>query len=107
MTTIARRGGEAALRPVGIDLDDVAAAAQRLDRLRRHATLDNEHTRTRLARPERGRKVLGVPGRRIDRLPQVHAAIDVAQEELRGPLVLLVATGRAPGEIRLTVAQRD
>src|SRR5262249_4648055 len=86
---------------------DGAAAGALLGRLRRRAARDNDPPRTRLARPERGRKVLGVPGRRIDRLLQVHAAIDVAQEELRGPLVLLVATGRAPGEIRLTVAQRD
>ena len=32
---VARGGGEAAFRPVGPDLDDVAAAAQLLDRLRR------------------------------------------------------------------------
>ena len=49
--------------------------------------------------------MLGVPGRRVDRLLQVHAGMDVAQEELRDPLVLLVAAGRAPGEIRLAVAQ--
>src|SRR5262245_44117712 len=51
--------------------------------------------------------MLGVPSRRIDRLLQVHAAMHVAQEELRGPLVLLVAAGRAPGEIRLAVTQRE
>ena len=50
--------------------------------------------------------MLGVPGRRVDRLLQVHAGMDVAQEELRDPLVLLVAAGRAPGEVRLAVAQR-
>src|SRR5215468_9886589 len=51
--------------------------------------------------------MLGMPGRRVDRLLQVHAAMHVAQEELRGPLILLVAAGRAPGEIGLAVAQRE
>ena len=50
--------------------------------------------------------MLGVPGRRVDRLLQVHAGMDMAQEELRDPLVLLVAAGRAPGEVGLAVAQR-
>jgi len=40
--------------------------------------------------------MFGMPGRRVDRLLQVHAGMDVAQEELRGPLVLLVAAGRRP-----------
>src|SRR5690242_2108048 len=51
--------------------------------------------------------MLGVPGRRVDRLLHVHAAMHVAQKELRGPLILLVAAGRTPGEIGLAVAQRQ
>ena len=51
--------------------------------------------------------MLGVPGWRVDRLLQVHAGVNVAQEELRDPLVLLIAAGRAPGEIRLAVAQGE
>src|SRR6266700_2312326 len=51
--------------------------------------------------------MLRVPGRRVDRLLHVHAAMHVAQKKLRGPLILLVAAGRAPGEIRLAVAQRQ
>src|SRR5262249_37608595 len=51
-------------------------------------------------------EMLGVPGRRVNRLLQVHAGMDMAQEELRAPLVLLVAARRTPGEIRLAVAQR-
>ena len=43
---------------------------------------------------------------RIDRLLQIVPGVDVAQEELRDPLVLLVAAGRAPGQIRFAVAQR-
>ena len=48
--------------------------------------------------------MLGVPGRRIDRFLQIHAGMDVAQEELRDPLVLLVAAGRTPGEVGVAVA---
>jgi hypothetical protein len=48
-----------------------------------------------------------MPGRRVDRLLQVHAMHRVAQEECEGPLVLLVAAGRAEGHVRLAVAQRE
>ena len=89
------------------DFDLVAARAQLLHRRFRHAQLDHHHAGTRLSRPERGREMLGVPGRRVDRFLQVHARMHVAQEELRDPLILLVAAGRAPGEIRLAVAQRQ
>ena len=68
---------------------------------------DHQHAGPRRARPERNREMLGVPGRRVDRFLQIHAGMDVAQEELRRPLVLLVAAGRAPGEIGLAVAQRQ
>src|SRR5437870_6608397 len=50
--------------------------------------------------------MFGMPGRRVDRLLQVEFGMDVAQEKLRDPLILLVAAGRTPGEIRLAVAQR-
>ena len=51
--------------------------------------------------------MLRVPCRRVDRFLQVHLAMNVPKEELRGPLVLLVAAGRAPGEIGFAVAQRE
>src|SRR4051794_6705978 len=51
--------------------------------------------------------MLRVPGRRIDRFLQVHPRMDVAQEELCDPLVLLVASGRTPGKVRLAIAQRQ
>src|SRR5579863_3492979 len=50
--------------------------------------------------------MFGMPGGRVDSLLQVQAGVDMAQEELRDPLILLVAAGRAPGKIRLAVAQR-
>src|SRR5205085_3465046 len=73
----------------------------------RHPVLDHDDAGTRGARPERDGEMLGVPGRSVDRFLQVLAAVHVAQEELRGPLVLLVAAGCAPSEIGLTVAQRE
>src|SRR6202162_2621434 len=44
-----------------------------------------------------------------DALPilQIHAGMDVAQEELGRPLVLLIAARRTPGEIGFAVAQRQ
>src|SRR5215207_4940186 len=103
---IARGGGEASFRPVLADLDDVAAAPQFLDGGFRHPPLHDDDAGPRLARPERGREMLRVPGGRVDGLLQVVAGMDVAQEELRNPLVLLVAARRAPGEVGLAVAQR-
>src|SRR5580704_9614478 len=61
--------------------------------------------------------MLGMPCRRVDRLLQIlvgigersdavlWTAMDVAQKELRDPLVLLVAARRAEAEIGFAVAQ--
>src|SRR5438477_3267290 len=103
----ARGRGQPSLRPIRPDLDDVAAALELGDGRGRHPVLDNDDAGTRGARPERDGEMLGVPGRSVDRFLQVLAAVHVAQEELRGPLVLLVAAGCAPSEIGLTVAQRE
>src|SRR5262245_8880081 len=64
-------GGEAAFRPVGAGFDHMAAAGQFVARSLGHAVLDHEHAWARGARPERDREMLGVPGRRVDRLLQV------------------------------------
>src|SRR5882724_13552954 len=96
--------GEAAFRPVRPDLDDMAAALQGVDRRLRHAVFDHEHAGARGARPERNREMFGVPRRRVDRFLQVQIGVDMPQEELRGPLILLVAAGRTPGHVRLAVA---
>src|SRR5690349_11385976 len=104
---VARGGGEPPFGPVRTDLDLVAALLQLILRRLRHAAFEHHDAGTRGARPERGEKVLGVPGWRIDRLLQVHLRVNVAQEELRDPLVLLIAARRAPGEVRLAVAQRE
>src|ERR1700759_1749245 len=57
--------------------------------------------------PERRREVLAVPRRRVDRLLQIHAAMDVSQEHLRDPLLLLVAARRAPAHGRFAVAMGE
>src|SRR5262245_4977999 len=72
--------GEAAFRPVGADLDDMATPLQRIDGCLRHAVLDHEHAGTRGARPERDREMLGVPCRRVDRFLQVQFGMHVPQE---------------------------
>src|SRR3954466_1940602 len=62
-----RGSGEAAFRPVGAGLDEMAAPRQLVDGGLRHAVFEHEHTGTCGARPERDREVLAVPGRRVDR----------------------------------------
>src|SRR5262245_28879211 len=94
---VARGGGEPALAPVGVDLDDMAAALELLHGRRRQPALDHQHARPGGARPERDREMLGVPRWRVDRLLEIHLGVDVAHEQLRRPLILLVAAGRAPG----------
>src|SRR5262249_41612878 len=74
---LARGGGETPLAPIGVDLDDVAAAFELPQRRRRQAALDHQHAWPRRARPERDREMLGVPGRGIDRLLEIHAGMDV------------------------------
>src|SRR5690349_5195197 len=65
---VARSRRQAPLGPVRPDLQLVAALLQFVLRFLRHAPLDHGHAGARGARPERGEEMLGVPGRRIDRL---------------------------------------
>src|SRR5262249_9305384 len=101
---LARRCREAAFRPVRPNLDEMAAALELAHGRLRQPALDDEHARPSGARPERARKMLGVPRWRVDRLLQVHARVDMTQQELGRPLVLLVAARRAPGEVGFAVA---
>jgi hypothetical protein len=88
---VTRRGGQPALRPFIIDFYLVAALLQLGDGFFGNAALQHKNAGARGARPERRGEMLAVPGRRIDRLLEIHVAVDVAQEVLRDPLVLLVA----------------
>ena len=82
-------------------------APQLIDGRLGHAAFDHQDTRPCGARPERPREMLGMPGRGVDRLLQIHGAMHVAQEKLGDPLILAVAARRAPAQIRLALAQRE
>src|ERR1700724_3843639 len=47
-----------------------------------------------------------MPSRRVDRFLQVQPGMNMPQEELRVPLILLIAARRTPRQVWLTVAQR-
>src|SRR5882724_1407176 len=83
----------------------MAAVLQLVDGCLRYSVFDHEHAGPRGARPERDREMLRMPCRCVDRFLQIELGVDVPQEKLRGPLILLIAAGRTPGEIRLAVAQ--
>ena len=51
--------------------------------------------------------MVGVELGRVDRLLQVHPEIDVAEERVQRPLLLLVAARSPPGEVGLAVAERQ
>ena len=102
----ARRGGEPAFRPGRPDFDDVAAAFEFVGGFLRHAAFEHQHARVAV----RGQNELGKCSE-----CQAGASIDSCRfmplwtwrmKNLRDPLILAVAAGRAPGEIRLAVAQR-
>ena len=95
---LARDGGDATERPGAGHLDVVPATTQLLDRLGADAFLDRDVPRAALARIEARRERLGVVVRRVDRGLEVEAVVDMAEEDLQRPLVLLVAPGRAEGQ---------
>src|SRR6202453_3773640 len=102
---LARGGHQPALRPIRSDLDDMTAFPQVRDGGGWHAVFDDEHARASGAGPEGRREMLSMPRRSIDRFLKIVARMDMAEEELGNPLVLLVSTRRAPGEIGFTVPQ--
>ena len=48
----------------------------------------------------------GAEGGRVDGLLQVHAAVDMTQEEIENPLILLIAPRRTERHVGLAVLQR-
>src|SRR3954452_1029968 len=75
------------------------------DDLFAEARLELDLTRLAVARVERAREVVRVDARRVDRLLQVQSAVDMPEEEVERPLVLLVAAGRAEREIWIAAAE--
>src|SRR4051794_13441580 len=82
----------------------MAPLAEAGDRLLADAILDRDVPRQGLARVEARRERLGVVVRRVDRRLQVEAEVDVSEEGVERPLILLVAAGRAGREVRLAAA---
>jgi hypothetical protein len=74
---VSRGGNEAPFRPIGSDLDVMAASAKFVDSRCGNAALDDENAGTRGAGPEGRRKMLGMPGRCVNRFLQVHAGMDM------------------------------
>jgi len=85
----------------------VAAPRQFGDGVPGQALLHGQSTGIGLARIERRREMVALEGRRIDRRLEVHAVVDMAQEEDQRPLVLPVAARRAEGHPGLTVAEGE
>ena len=85
----------------------MAAAPKLVDDRRREPGLQSQRPRRDAARVEGRDQVIGVELGRVDRLLQVQPAIDMAQEDVKAPLLLLVATGGAPGEPGLPLAKRE
>src|SRR5581483_8325678 len=77
-------------RPGRRDLHVVAALAQAVEGLGRHAILDGDVADPRLAWIERARERLRVVTRRVYRFLQVEAEVHVREERVERPLVLLV-----------------
>src|SRR5205814_4521940 len=99
--------GHAAERPRRGDLDVVPAPAERVERRLADAILDGDVPRPRRARVERARKRLGVMARRVDGRLEVEIEVDVREERLERPLILLVAARRPEGEIRVAAASDE
>ncbi len=85
----------------------MAAAGEFGARRLREPGFERQQTRLCGARVERTRHMLGVEGRAVDRLLQVHPVMGMVQEHQGRPLVLLVAAGRAEGEIGFAVLERE
>ena len=71
------------------------------------ACLDLDLPRLALAWIERAREVVGVEVGRVDRRLQIEPAVDVLQERVQRPLVLVVAARRAEREIGIAAPERE
>ena len=78
------------------DGDVVAASLEIGDRPRVEARLERERLRREAAREEGRDQVVGVELGRVDRLLEIHPEVDVADERVQRPLLLLIAARSAP-----------
>src|SRR6185437_3302176 len=88
-------------------LDLVPTPAQTLDRLLAGAVLDRYVPRPAPTRVEALGEGLGMVLWGVDRGLEIEAVVDVREERVQCPLVLLVSAGRAHGEVRLTVSSGE
>src|SRR5262245_59213899 len=102
---VARHGADAAEAPLRRHHDVVPALAQACDRRLTDAFLDSDVPRQRLARVEARRERLRVMVRRVDRGLEIEAEVDVAEESVERPLILLVAARGACREVRLAFSR--
>src|SRR5215210_3931824 len=102
---LARDGTDTPERPRRGDDDVVAALTQLRDHLVAEPRLDLDLEGLALARVERAREVVRVEARRVDRRLQVEPAVDVLQEGVQRPLILLVAPGRPEGDVWMPAAE--
>jgi hypothetical protein len=88
----ARGGDKSPLRPVRSDLDDMPTFLQFADGGVRHSVFNDKHAGSGGTGPERRGKMLTVPCGSVDRFLEIVGSMNVAEEELWNPLVLLVST---------------
>src|SRR5262245_15760264 len=105
-TVVTGDRADASERPLARHVEVVTASAELLHDVVAEAGLDLHLPWFAVARVEGARKVVGVEARRVDRLLEVQTPIDVVDEEVERPLVLLVAARRPKREVWLTAAER-
>jgi hypothetical protein len=70
-----------------------------------HSVFNDKHARPGGTGPKRRGKMLGVPSWGVDRFLEIVGGMNVSEEKLGDPLVLLVSSWRAPSEVGFTVSQ--
>src|SRR3954463_86366 len=95
---LASHGGDAAEGPWAGPVHVVSSTAQVVDRLGIDAFLHRDVSRSALARIEARRERLGVVVGWVDRGLKVEPVVDVGEEDVQRPLVLLVTPGRAESQ---------
>src|SRR3546814_16906897 len=83
------------------------APTELLDGRGGQSPLDDDLAGARLPRKEAAGEVGRLPGRRVDRRLEVHAVLDVAQDEDDRPLALTLAARRADRHPRLAAAKGE
>src|SRR5712691_2791105 len=97
-------GSDSTERPVRPDGDVVATTSQAVDHTVGEPAFELDRAAGKTARIEGRDQVIGVELRRVDCLLQVAGAVEVAEKDMDGPLLLLISAGGSPGEPRLAVA---